>query len=123
MIANLDDFYAGGKGACLLNLLASGSGGEGRFREIVAKAFERWISALTGVLREMDFDEETAYRRARLAVALVEGSLVVARGTGETAPFRDCLVYLRAEVLIPTTENEPGAMRHKSMFSDSGHGR
>lgn len=101
MIANLDDFYAGGKEACLLNLLASGRGGEGQFREIVAQAFERWITALAGTLREMGFDEETAYRRARLAVALVEGSLVVARGTGDTAPFRDCLVSLRTEVLVP----------------------
>lgn len=104
MIANLDDFYAGGKEACLLNLLASGRAGEGRFREIVAQAFERWISALADTLCEMGFDKVTARRRARLAVALVEGGLVVARGTGSTTPFQESLKSLRTEILVPTAE-------------------
>lgn len=104
MIANLDNFYAGGREACLLNLLASGKGGEGQFSEIVAQAFERWFSSLTGTLRDLGFDEETARHRARMTVALVEGSLVVARGTGSTAPFQECLVSLRTEILVPPTK-------------------
>jgi len=99
MIAKLDDFYAGGKEACLLNLLASGTGNGGLFAEKVREALEQWIAALTVTLRDAGFGPTESEARARRAVVLIEGSLVVARGLRTPDPFKECLASLKHELL------------------------
>lgn len=101
MIIKLDEFYVGGQEACLLNVLASGTGNGGPFADNVSRAFEDWIAALTATLQNAGFDFYIAEGRARRAVALIEGSLVVARGLRSAKPFQDCLVSLKQDLLSP----------------------
>ena len=98
MIRELDRFYEGGRQACLLNILAAPVGESGPFGDLVRQALEKWIAALADTLEETGLDRQAAEQRARRAIALVEGSLVVARGLGTTQPFAECLSSLRSEL-------------------------
>ncbi len=101
MIRNLDTFYCGGKKACLLNMLSSPSADRGPFANMIKNAFEVWIGALSRALVDAEFDRDTAHFRAERAIALLQGSLVVARGMATTTPFQNCLASLEHELLAP----------------------
>ncbi|MFA7264058.1 MAG: TetR/AcrR family transcriptional regulator [Caulobacter sp.] len=99
MIGKLDEFYSGGRQACLLNLLSSAHIHEGPFTGLIRQTFEAWISALTMTLVDAGLDEATARARAERGVVLLQGSLVLSRGTGDTRPFREFLKALPQELL------------------------
>lgn len=99
MIGRLDEFYAGGRQACLLNTLSSASPHDGPFARKIKRMFKAWIDAVAAALIEAGFDAETARRRAQRAVIMIQGSLVVARGMGTPKPFRDCLAGLGDDLL------------------------
>ena len=105
MVRNLDEFYSGGRQACLLNMLSSPHGQTGPFARPIKKAFKAWVEALATVVSDAGFDETTAYSRAQRAIALFQGSLVLARGMGTTQPFQTCLANLEGELLAPTTDS------------------
>lgn len=99
MIRKLDEFYSGGRQACLLNLLSSARIHEGPFTQLIRQTFEAWIGALTTTLVDAGLTEATARARAERGVVLLQGSLVLSRGTGETRPFREFLKTLPQELL------------------------
>ena len=99
MIGKLDEFYSGGRQACLLNMLSSAHIHQGPFRKLIKGVFLAWIEALQTVLIEAGFDEETAGKRAERALALIQGSLVLSRGMGTTKPFQEVLTRLPEELL------------------------
>jgi len=99
MVAGIDTFYLGGKRACLLNMLSTVREEEGPFTGKIAQMFEAWIAALSAVLVDAGVPEKHVRPRAERAVALLEGSLVLSRGTGTTRPFRDFLKSLPSELL------------------------
>lgn len=101
MIRSLDEFYSGGRQACLLNMLSSPRADRGPFARPIKNAFKAWIEALSAVLVDAGFDEDTARFRAERAIALLQGSLVVSRGMDTTRPFRNCLANLERELLAP----------------------
>lgn len=101
MIRSLDEFYSGGRQACLLNMLSSPRDDSGPFARRIRSAFKAWIEALCAALADAGIDEDTARLRAERAIALVQGSLVLARGMGTTRPFRNCLANLERELLAP----------------------
>lgn len=99
MVGTLDEFYSGGRQACLLNLLSSAHVHEGPFTQLIGQMFEALISALTETLIDAGLDRQTARARAERGVILLQGSLVLSRGTGDTRPFRDFLKTLPEELL------------------------
>ncbi|MDD2768554.1 MAG: TetR/AcrR family transcriptional regulator [Methylococcus sp.] len=99
MVRSVDAFYSGGRQACLLNMLSSPHADHGPFASLIRNAFEAWIGALSAVLIDAGFDEDTARFRAERAIVLLQGSLVVSRGMGTTRPFRNCLANLEREML------------------------
>jgi len=99
MIRKLDEFYSGGRQACLLNMLSSAHIHEGPFTRLIKRTFEAWIDALSAVLVDAGFDGKAARARAQRAVILLQGSLVFSRGTGTTRPFREFLKTLPDELL------------------------
>ncbi len=99
MIKSINRFYAGGKQACLLNMLSSPHIHQGPFSNLIKEIFGAWISALADVVATTGFDKKEARMRAERAIALLHGSLVMARGMGTTKPFRDMLGRLPAELL------------------------
>jgi len=99
MVRELDAFYDGGRQACLLNVLAAPLGETGPFAQMVREALESWIEALTAALVEAGIEYETARKRARRAIALIQGSLVMAQGLQTTIPFQESLAELRHELV------------------------
>lgn len=99
MVRKLDEFYSGGKQACLLNMLSSARIHDGPFTPLIKQVFEAWVDTLSAVLAGAGFDEKTAVARAERAVIMLQGSLVVSRGMGTTRPFRAFLETLPAELL------------------------
>jgi len=99
MTHRLEELYDGGRQPCLLNALASGRNLEGPFAAEIKGMFQAWIAALAAVAVDAGLDKKAARSRAERFVALLEGSLVVARGLGTLQPFRDFLKSAPAELL------------------------
>lgn len=95
---NLDAFYEGGTRNCLLDVLSLGEPGTEASAKLRATA-AGWIDAFTAAAREAGADTATAIARAQDAVASIEGSLVVARVTGDKRPFSRAIERL-GDVLI-----------------------
>jgi TetR/AcrR family transcriptional regulator, lmrAB and yxaGH operons repressor len=98
--ANLDEFYHGGARACLLNMLSSPRIEDGPFAPTIRQAFEALITGLANVALEAGASIAAARQRAERAVMLLQGALVLSRGTGSTAPFRACLIAFPDEILL-----------------------
>ena len=96
---HLDGFYAGGRKACLLNMLSSPRAQDGPFTSAIKGAFEALIGAFTKVARDGGLAPKAAKRRAERAVMMLHGSLVLARGLRSEAPFRDFLQGLSDDLL------------------------
>ena len=99
MVKRLDEFYSGGKQACLLNMLSSAHIHEGPFTQLIKQVFEAWIGALSAVLIDAGADENMARMRAERAVIMLQGSLAFSRGMGTARPFREFLKTLPDELL------------------------
>jgi TetR/AcrR family transcriptional regulator, lmrAB and yxaGH operons repressor len=99
MVRRLDEFYSGGKQACLLNMLSSGRIAEGPFTDLIKQVFEAWIDALSAVVADAGIDRKTARHRAERAMIMLQGSLVFSRGIGTTRPFREFLKALPDDLL------------------------
>jgi AcrR family transcriptional regulator len=66
-------------------------------RSVAAEVFESWIEALKQSLASAGLDAKTARRRAVLALAAIEGALILARARGDSEPLaavREELVQL-----------------------------
>ena len=83
----LDTFYAGGKRACLLNLLSQPHEENSPFAAGISESFQALIGAFAAFAQEAGVATDHARPRAQRAVALLHGSLVLARGLGSPEPF------------------------------------
>ena len=99
MMTSLDQFYSGGKQACLLNMLSSSRIQDGPFTKSIRRMFEAWIDALSTVARDAGADPKMARLRAERVIMLLQGSLVLSRGVGSTDPFRKFLKSIPSELL------------------------
>lgn len=99
MASAFDALYHGGSTSCLLNMLSSPGAAQDPFRARTRRAFETLISAFARLARDAGATSADADKRARRAVMLLQGSLVLARGTGDPQPFRDMLDGLDADLL------------------------
>lgn len=112
VIERLDAFYAQGRQACLLNMLASPRAADGPFSAAIKSAFEAIVAAFAKAARDAGHDHVAAQSRAERAVMLLHGSLVMSRGLGSPAPFQTFLAGL-ADGLI-------GARPRSSPHSSTG---
>jgi len=99
VVANLDAFYANGREACLLNVLASPLRQGGPFAAVIKGAFEALIKAFAALARDAGHAPIEARVRAERVVMLLHGSLVVCRGLGSSKPFKLFLAALPSELL------------------------
>ncbi len=95
MLATVDGLYGGGTRPCLVGAIALDSVAP-LFRDRLSGILTAWVDALAATLREAGVED--AERRARDAVARIQGALVLARATGDTTGFRETLVTLRREL-------------------------
>lgn len=101
LVRRLDEFYHGGEKACLLNAMASPIAGHAPFHGQIGAMFDAFIGSLARLSTESGFSQEDAVERAERAVALIQGALVIARGTRSTAPFSRVLQHLQSELIRP----------------------
>ena len=99
MIKTLDQFYAGGRQACLLNMLSSPDIKKGPFAGHIKSAFKTWMDALVALLVDAGLEKDAARQRAERALALLQGGLVLSRGMGTIRPFKNCLKDIERELL------------------------
>jgi TetR/AcrR family transcriptional regulator, lmrAB and yxaGH operons repressor len=99
VVRHLDGFYAGGRHACLLNMLASPRTELGPFSDAIKGAFEALVSTFTAVARDAGHDAKAAKLRAERTVMLLQGSLVMSRGLGSSKPFKTFLTGLADDLI------------------------
>jgi hypothetical protein len=99
--ANLRVFYRRGTLWCVLDAMTL-NGGPDAVRESVRAAYSAWLDAFAKVAREAGMPSALARSRAQQALIEIEGSLVVARVTGESKSFLKVLQELPA-LLSSTT--------------------
>jgi AcrR family transcriptional regulator len=98
MLRVLDEFYAGGRNACVLGNLVVG-GSRATFQAHLAAAFGGWIAALRALAVEAGVRAPEAQRRAEDAVVRIQGALIVAGGLGDPAPFKRALRNIERDLL------------------------
>lgn len=91
----LERFYSGGRQSCLVNVLAADFGRSGPFSEQVRRLVEALIAAIAHTLRATGLAKAEAGLRAEQILCELQGSLVLARALGHTAPFDHFLARLR----------------------------
>lgn len=102
MVEALDDFYRGGREACVLGNLVLGTS-RSRFRTQLRAIFGEWIEALETALVDGGIPQTAARARAEDALIRIEGALILAGGMDDVAFFGRSLKQLPAELLAPVT--------------------
>lgn len=84
--AGLSEFYQNGEKTCLTDLFTIGEAGA-LFQQQLGERVKALIGVLAKVAEQAGIAPLEAARRAENAVIAVQGSLVVSRALGTTAPF------------------------------------
>lgn len=100
MSQNLIRFYHDGRAACLLEVFSLGQA-RALFKDIIAGRIERLTQSISALLQSGGFDKTEAERRALDTIVQVEGSLVVARASGNRQIFIDTMNALPDQLLKP----------------------
>jgi AcrR family transcriptional regulator len=94
----LDDYYAGGRRACLIDVFGVGEA-RALFRSTLAGRVTQTVAALAGLLERAGVAHGEAERRAEGAMVAIEGALVVSRALGSNDPFHRMLRELPERLL------------------------
>jgi AcrR family transcriptional regulator len=86
----LREFYSGGSKACLMDVLSI-PGGSQELQLVLKGAMQAWVTAFSQVARESGFTATVARFKAEEAIVRIEGSLVLARVSGNNAGFERVL--------------------------------
>ncbi|MDP0501385.1 MAG: TetR/AcrR family transcriptional regulator [Verrucomicrobiota bacterium JB022] len=87
----LGAYYSQGQTACLLNTLTYPHGGEALFADEVRSLLQVLLDLVAQIPLRGDSSPEDAAARARQAVMLLEGGLVVSQAMGSAEPFKEAL--------------------------------
>lgn len=98
MINAIDRYYVGGYERCLLGSFVLG-GSRARFQDQLKSSFSELISTLAALAVEAGASPQEAYDRAEEAVVQIQGSLIVAGGLDDPAPFRRVMERLPGLIL------------------------
>jgi len=93
MSENVDRLYCGGAQTCILAVLSLGEAKD-LFNAQIQQALKSWIETLAKVLMEASIEPKLARQKAEDAIIQIQGSLVLARGMDDTAPFQRVLKRL-----------------------------
>lgn len=106
LLTALDGIYEGGRAACLLERLTA-SVDRTRLARPLAASFRALLGAFESLCQEAEIDRAEVRRRAEDAVVRIEGSLIVAAGTGDPQVFRRALESIRATLLAAPIATPP----------------
>ncbi len=100
MVETIDDYYRGGREACVLGNLVLGTS-RTRFRRQLQAIFDEWIEALSSALIDAGLSRQIARARAEDAVIRIEGALVLAGAMGDVSLFQRSLKQMPSALLAP----------------------
>jgi AcrR family transcriptional regulator len=100
MVETIDDYYRGGREACVLGNLVLGTS-RTRFRRQLQAIFDEWIDALSSALIDAGVSRQIARARAEDAVIRIEGALVLAGAMGDVSLFQRSLKQMPSDLLAP----------------------
>ena len=100
MVETLDEFYRGGREACVLGNLVLGTS-RTRFRRQLGSIFDQWIDAVAAALMDGGVAAPLARERAEDAVVRIEGALILAGAMNDPAYFSRSLRQLPRDLLAP----------------------
>ncbi|HJW33480.1 MAG TPA: TetR/AcrR family transcriptional regulator [Holophagaceae bacterium] len=93
----LEGFYAQGRKSCLLDVMPISGGPE--IHAAVKAVMERLTTGFQRLAQDAGVPEAEAIHRAESALVAIQGSLVLARGLGDTGPFLRQMRSLREHFL------------------------
>ncbi len=86
VIQSIHSLYQGGEKSCILKALSMDSSVE-LFREEIKESMQRWIDGFTALGVDYGFTRDAAQEKAFQVLIAIQGSLIVSKGLGSTAPF------------------------------------
>ena len=98
MCDRLNQLYEGGQKPCLFAILLMGSARD-VFHAQVKILLTAWIEAIATVLIEAGLTTTLAHQRGEDAVIAIQGSLILAQGLDNAAPFQRVIQQLPAVIL------------------------
>ena len=98
MARGFGEFYNSGEDSCLTELFGVGTTGT-QFIPRLTNSISIMTQAIAAPLIEAGIAEDMARRRAEDALIAIQGSLVLSRAGGSTAPFRRILAELPDRLL------------------------
>ncbi len=104
---NLIAFYLDGRASCLMEVFSLGTA-RALFQEEIRASLTHLRNALAKALTGLDVDEAEAASRARAAVIVIQGALVVSRSLGDRREFIDAIHRLPAQLLKPNPDKGTG---------------
>lgn len=110
MIRNVTAYFRSGRRVCLVGAFAL-SDVRDRFAAPIEDYFRRWVGALRAALRRRGVDKAGAQRRAEIAVAAIQGALVLSRALKDDSVFVRSAERLAAELLPPARPTDAGMPR------------
>jgi hypothetical protein len=105
MLNALNTLYAGGKNACVLGNLVTGSSRQ-RLHDRLRETFLLWVAALRKLAVESGIPPSIARSRAEDAVAAVEGALILSGALADPTPFRRALRAIPGDLLGPAGKDQ-----------------
>ncbi|MEC5159641.1 MULTISPECIES: TetR/AcrR family transcriptional regulator [unclassified Janthinobacterium] len=96
--AKLAEFYRQGESSCLTDVFTIGEAGA-VFQQRIGERMKLLIGALAKTAQGAGVAPGEALRRAEDAVVSIQGSLIVARALGDTAPFLRAMQQLPRRLL------------------------
>jgi len=93
---NMARFYDEVGASCLMDAVSLGAKGEDRqaIDKLVLEMFARFFGVMAKAAKDLGAGDDDAARLGEEAVIRLEGSLVVARGTGDASAFKRTLKHL-----------------------------
>ncbi len=101
----LNTAYAGGKYACVIGTLVTGSARQ-RFQRRLRETFLLCVDALEQVAVEAGVPRHLARPRAEDAIGAVQGALILAAGLADPTPFPRALRTIRDTLLATTAKRQ-----------------
>ncbi len=98
VLKSFEAFYDGGAKSCLLDVMPLN--GSPVVRAAVKSVLLRLQSGFERLGQDAGLGKREARARAEDALVALQGSLVLARGLGDTGPFKRCLASLRERFLL-----------------------
>lgn len=95
LIENIETLYNGGNNSCLYNVLSYPVAEHSPFASTIKQAFETLTVTISKLLQEHGVAPNEADQKAQTMLMLLQGSLVLSRGTDSTQPFQEAIKQIQ----------------------------